>query len=164
MVMRVLDHQVGLEFRDATQDALVQRVVPVHVRRDVEPAGTQFIGQVLEVRGPLGDEILAQPAQRVGVEERLARQRGIEVADEEFERGAAEPGQARRLRGTDLHVHCGIDHGQDPIEALHDVPPDGTRVAAHSLCDGAARAAMRRSHFGKYVGTLIPVPTAPSRV
>ena len=40
MIVRVLDHQVRLEFGDAAQDALVQRVVPVDVGSHVETAGT----------------------------------------------------------------------------------------------------------------------------
>ena len=74
----------------------------------------------------------------VGVEERLPRQRGIEVAGEQFERGAAQPGQPRRLRSTNLHVHRGIDHGQDAIEALHDVPPGGTDRCRDLHCAATA--------------------------
>ena len=78
-------------------------------------------------------------AQRVRVEERLAGQGGVEVADEEFEGRAGGAGEARGLGDAVLDLHGGIDDGQDAVEALHEVPPVSRGAAAPLECAVGAK-------------------------
>jgi hypothetical protein len=158
MVMRVLDEQVRGELGHPAQDALVQRIVPVHVGRDFQAAGPQFVREVLQVFSPVLDEVLAQATQRLGVEEGLPAQGRIEVAGEQLERGPGQPREPRRLGGADLDRHRGIEHGQNAIEALHDAPPKRQDSCPFSMCGDRLRLAMRESHCGNYLSLLGAAP------
>ena len=91
----------------------------MHVGLDCEPPGAQVLGRFLEVLEPLADELLAQAPELVGVEERLAGERRVEVADEQLERRPAATRQHDGPGEPGLCLGRGIEHREDAVEAFH---------------------------------------------
>ena len=135
MVVGVLDHEVGSPFLDATQDALVQGVVPVHVRR--RPRGRRRAVRRPATRGTRPRSATKSSRSRRSVPSSknvLPASDGSKSQTKSSSAAPREPREAGRLRDARLYVHRGIDDGQDAIDALHIVPPWRSGIVACLQC------------------------------
>ncbi len=111
--MSVLDHQVCPRRHHVAHDPFVERMIPDSRRRHDDAVGTQRLCQFLEMFRVAADYFATGLLQRRGIEQAVAAQVLVVIADKklEFRTGfLRQPGSPIHAR---LFFYCWVDNGQD---------------------------------------------------
>ncbi len=117
--MRILDDEVGLRRHGVAHDALVKRMIPDGGRRHDNAVLAQRLGQFFEVFRMAADHLVACFLQRRRIEQPVAAQVFVVIADEQFEFCAGPFCQPCGAMHTGLFFDRRIDNGKDFRKLVH---------------------------------------------